>query len=201
MNDRDDLKINILKRALVHVPFEGWSQEVLERAAVEEGLDPSYGWRLFPMGPLEAVALWSHLLDQEMIHNLPPETTLRVHEKITLAVKTRLKLLIPHREAARKTVKFLSLPHHISKGTQLLYATVNEIWYYAGDQSTDYNFYTKRALLAWVYSATFLYWLRDHSDGFENTWVFLDRRIAEVLTLPKLPKKILGRLCRWKRRD
>lgn len=201
MDSRDEIKIKILKQALVHVPFEGWSPEILERAAVEEGLDPSYGWRLFPTGPLEAVVLWSHLLDQEMAYALPSASTLRVHEKITLAVKTRLELLIPHREAARKTAKFLSLPHHLSKGSKLLYETVNEIWYYAGDRSTDYNFYTKRALLAWVYSATFLYWLRDHSDGFEKTWVFLDRRIAEVLSLPKLPKKILERLCRWKHRD
>ena len=201
MDTRDEIKIQILKRALVHVPFEGWSKEILERAAFEEGIDPSYGWRLFPAGPLDAITLWSQLLDQEMLHALPLDETLRVPEKVTLAVKTRLTLLIPYREAARKTAKFLSLPHHMGKGSHLLYATVNEIWYYAGDKSTDYNFYTKRGLLAWVYAATFLYWLRDHSDGFENTWVFLDRRIREVLALPKLPKKILERLCRWKRRD
>jgi ubiquinone biosynthesis protein COQ9 len=120
---------------------------------------------------------------------------------VTLAIKTRLSLLIPHREAARKTATFLSLPYHVPKASRLLYQTVNEIWYYAGDASTDYNFYTKRGLLGWVYSATFLYWLRDHSDGFEITWIFLDRRIEEVLTLPKLPQKILQRLCPWKRHD
>lgn len=201
MDNRDELQRQILKRALVHIPFEGWSKEILERAALEEGLDPSYGWRLFPKGPLEAISLWSHLLDQEMLKSLPLDDTLRVHEKITLAVKTRLKLLIPHREAARKTAKFLSLPQHMGKASHLLYTTVNEIWYYAGDRSTDYNFYTKRGLLAWVYSSTFLYWLRDSSDGFEKTWTFLDRRIKEVLTIPRLPRKILDRLCRWKRRD
>jgi len=200
MDERDEIKKQIIKRALIHVPFEGWSQAVLERAAGEEGFDPSYGWRLFPNGTIEAVSFWSHVLDQDMLHALPSPETLRVREKVMLAVKTRLSLLTPYREASRKTATYLSLPHHARRATKLVYQTVNEIWYYAGDTSTDYNFYTKRALLAWVYSATFLYWLRDHSDDFESTWVFLDRRIEEVLTLPTLPKKILQYLCPWQGR-
>lgn len=200
MDARDKIKKQVIKRALVHVPFDGWSQDVLDRSAIEEGLDSSYGWRLFPSGPIEAISYWSELLDQEMLHTLPLPETLRVREKVTLAVKTRLSLLIPYREAARRTATFLSLPHHMGRGTRLLYGTVNKIWYYAGDTSTDYNFYTKRALLAWVYSSTFIYWLQDHSNGFENTWAFLDRRIDEVLTLPKLPKKIIQGLCFWKHR-
>lgn len=199
MDERDNIKSQIIKRALVHVPFEGWTQAVLEQAAGEEGYDPSYGWRFFPTGPIEAIAFWSQLLDQEMRQALPCSDTLRVREKVTLAVRTRISLLRSHREAARKTAIFLSSPHHVGKASRLVYQTVNEIWYYAGDTSTDYNFYTKRGLLAWVYSATFLYWLRDNSDDFENTWIFLDRRIEEVLTLPQLPQKILGRICPWKR--
>jgi len=198
MDSRDEIKKQILERALTHVPFEGWSQNILERAALEEGFDPSYGWRIFPQGTLEAVSLWSHLLDQEMLQTLPSPETLRIRERVTLGVRTRLSLLIPYREAARKTATFLSLPHHAGKASRLLYNTVNEIWYYAGDTSTDYNFYTKRALLAWVYSATFLYWLRDSSEEYEKTWAFLDRRIEGVMKLPKLPKRLLARICPWK---
>jgi ubiquinone biosynthesis protein COQ9 len=58
---------------------------------------------------------------------------------------------------------------------QLLYRTVDAIWYAAGDTSTDFNFYTKRATLAGVYSSTLLYWLNDRSEGSEATWSFLDR--------------------------
>lgn len=194
MDNRDKITERVMMRALTHIPFDGWTQAVLERAATEEGLDPSYGWRLFPQGPLDAIAFWSHLLDRKMEQTLPSDSDLRVREKITLAVKTRLSLLIPHREAARKTATFLSLPHHLPQASRLVYRTVNDIWYYAGDTSTDYNFYTKRALLAWVYSSTFLYWLRDDSEQFEKTWRFLDRRIEEVLTLPKLPQRLFQRL-------
>lgn len=199
MSKREKLKQQILKRALVHVSFEGWSQAALEQAAFDVTGDASYGWRLFPKGPLEAVAYWSALLDQEMIASLPAPKTYRVRERVTLAVKTRLQLLEPTKEAARKTTAYLALPQNMPEASRLLYGTVNEIWYYAGDTATDYNFYIKRGLLAWVYSATFLYWLRDKSDEYEATWVFLGRRIDEVLKVPQLPKILMERLFFWKR--
>ncbi len=198
MDSRNELKKKILERALIHVPFEGWSQDLLERAASEIGVDPSYSWRLFPLAPLEAVSYWSHLLDQEMRVNLPSSEGFRVRERVALGVKTRLALLIPYREAARKTAVYLAFPSHLSQASQLLYQTVNEIWYYAGDTSTDYNFYTKRALLSWVYSSTFLYWLQDNSEEFHKTWNFLDRRIDEVLSLPKIPQKIIQKIFLWR---
>jgi ubiquinone biosynthesis protein COQ9 len=194
MKNRDQLKEELLEKILTHVPFEGWSQDVLDQAAEDVFQEASYGWRLFPKGPLEAIQFWSESLDKEMLVKLPSPDDLRVREKVALAVKTRLQLLVLHREAARKTLKYLAFPAYAGQATRLLYQTVNEIWYYAGDKSTDYNFYTKRALLGWVYSSTFIYWLRDNSDDFEKTWTFLERRIEEVLTLPQLPKKIFSTL-------
>jgi ubiquinone biosynthesis protein COQ9 len=190
MDERDEMKRKVLACVLVHVPFDGWSKDVLEQAARDAGLDPSYGWRLFPRGVGEIISYWSALLDEEMLKLLPPTEGLKVREKVTSGVKTRLSLLIPYREAARKTALYLALPQHVGLASRLIYKTINEIWYYAGDTATDYNYYTKRGLLAWVYSSTFLYWLKDTSPAFENTWKFLDRRIEEVLKLPKIPQKL-----------
>jgi ubiquinone biosynthesis protein COQ9 len=64
------------------------------------------------------------------------------------------------------------------------------MWYAAGDKSTDFNFYTKRATLAGVYSATLLYWLNDRSAGSEATWAFLDRRIDNVMAFEKLKSQV-----------
>ena len=63
------------------------------------------------------------------------------------------------------------------------------MWYAAGDTSTDFNFYTKRATLAGVYSSTLLYWLNDRSPGSEATWGFLDRRIDDVMRIEKLKSR------------
>ena len=64
------------------------------------------------------------------------------------------------------------------------------MWYAAGDTSADFNYYTKRGLLTPVYTTTLLYWLNDDSEGFENTWGFLDRRIADVLKIPMYKAKL-----------
>jgi ubiquinone biosynthesis protein COQ9 len=198
MGKRDKIKREIIERALTHVPFESWSQDLLERSAAEIGVDSSYGWRLFPKGPLEAISDWSAFLDQEMLTLLPNIEGQKVRERIRLAIKTRLTLLIPHREAARKTATYLARPPHMSLASRLIYQTVNEMWYYAGDTATDYNFYTKRGLLSWVYMTTFFYFLRDQSPDFEKTWTFLDHRLEEVLALPKVPQKIAHWLFSWR---
>jgi ubiquinone biosynthesis protein COQ9 len=78
--------------------------------------------------------------------------------------------------------------------TRMLYDTVDAIWRGAGDTATDWNFYTKRGLLAAVYSATVLYWLQDESAGYEETWRFLDRRIADAMRVPKFVEALGSRI-------
>jgi ubiquinone biosynthesis protein COQ9 len=63
-----------------------------------------------------------------------------------------------------------------------------------GDKSTDHNFYTKRGLLAAVYSTTVMYWLNDKTPDCTATWAFLDRRIAEVMKIPQVLGQATSRL-------
>ncbi len=73
--------------------------------------------------------------------------------------------------------------------------TVDALWYAAGDRSTDYNYYTKRLLLAGVYSSTLLVWLNDKSEDHGATWAFLERRIDNVLVIGgRLGKGVKGLL-------
>src|SRR3546814_12063346 len=88
-----------------------------------------------------------------------------------------------HKEAVRRALAFLALPGNAGLAVRSLYRTVDAIWWACGDRSTDFNFYTKRGLLAAVYSSTLLYWLDDGSDGHADSWAFLDRRIADVMRL------------------
>ena len=60
------------------------------------------------------------------------------------------------------------------------------MWRATGDQSSDFNYYTKRALLAGVYSATLLHWLSDSSEDRRDSWVFLDARIEDVMKIQKM---------------
>ena len=77
-------------------------------------------------------------------------------------------------------------------GPRSLYRTVDAIWRAVGDSSADFNFYTKRAILAAVYSAVTLHWLGDETEDFSDTWAFLDRRIEDVMRIEKAKAQLKG---------
>ena len=59
-----------------------------------------------------------------------------------------------------------SRPQHAAAALTRLGGLVDDVWAAAGDKSADYNWYTKRALLAGVYGTTELYMLTGGLPGF-----------------------------------
>jgi ubiquinone biosynthesis protein COQ9 len=186
--DRDKLREALLPATLAHVPFDGWSQAAFNAAVRELNLDPALAFNAFPGGMAELLEFHNRRADRLMVEALRRHDlmSLKIRERIALAVRTRLEQSAGHREAIRQALAFLALPHNAPLGARCLYRTVDAMWYAAGDKSTDFNFYSKRGLLAGVYSATVLYWLNDKSEGFAETWSFLDRRIADVMRIQRL---------------
>ena len=178
----------LLEAMLPEVPFDGWSMTAMRMGAKAIGLDDSAMLLLFPEGPGEA-ALWlDDWADRKMLAALETMDLagMKVRERIGAGVKARLDALASHREAVRRAIALKATPFGAVRAAQIVYRTVDAIWYAAGDASTDFNFYTKRSLLAAVYGPTVLYWLNDRSAGAADTMAFLDRRLAEILKLPKL---------------
>jgi ubiquinone biosynthesis protein COQ9 len=192
----EETRDKLLAAALAHVPFDGWSGRALQAGAADLGLDPALAANAFPGGPAELLEAFSAEIDRRMLVELEGRDlkSLKHRQRIGTAVRARLELLAPRREAVRRGLSFLALPRHAALGVRCLYRTVDAIWHAAGDTSTDYNFYTKRMLLAGVYSATLLFWLNDESDGFAATWAFLDRRLAEVVKIGGSLGRALGGL-------
>ncbi len=174
---------SLLDAALRHVPFDGWTWTAIDAGARELGLDAGEAQRLFPGGPLELIRAFSSEADRHMLEALESLDldAMKVREKVAAGVRARLEAVAAHREAVRSGLNFFALPQNAPAGLSCLYRTVDAIWYAAGDKATDYNFYSKRALLAAVYSSTLLFWLNDKSEDYAATWAFLDRRISEVL--------------------
>lgn len=189
----------VLMAALPHVPFEGFTDKVLKRAAADVGVPKDAIAHLFPQGSLSLVEVFSEWADTEMARQLANTklASLKVRERIASAVKARIAVLRPHKEAARRAAAFLTLPPNAPTGMKLLYRTVDAIWRGIGDTSTDFNFYTKRAILAGVYSATLMRWFSDTSDDEEATDAFLERRIADVMRFEKFKAHIRERAGKW----
>jgi ubiquinone biosynthesis protein COQ9 len=185
----------LLAAMLPHVPFDGWSARALSLAARDAGLDSGVVLRGFPGGAADILDFWVSETDAAMLRALETRDlpAMKVRERVKLAVLTRLELVAMHREAVRRALALEALPQHAPRALKQLYRTVDAIWYAAGDTATDFNFYTKRMLLAGVYAATLLHWLDDKSEGFAGTAAFLDRRLADVMRIQQV-KGRLGKL-------
>jgi ubiquinone biosynthesis protein COQ9 len=186
--DRDAVRTRIVDAALPHVPFDGWNAETLALAARDAGLDKVMALRVFPGGPVDAIRHWSELTDRRMVAACeePGFAQKRTRDKVAHAVRVRLELVGAHREAVRRALAVLASPLAGGLSARLVWRTVDAIWYRAGDTASDFNYYTKRGLLAGVYGATVLTWLDDRSTGFADTWSFLDRRLDDALRIPRL---------------
>ncbi len=185
--DKQKAAHDIIAQLLPRVPFDGWNQAALNAAAVAAGYKKTDAVRVFPGGAIDAVDFFSRQCDAAMLEALATYhlATMKIRQRIAAAVRLRLELQMPHREALRKAAALYALPLYAHRGLAGLYRTVDDIWHACGDTSTDFNFYTKRLLLAAVYSSTLLYWLDDKSPACEASWSFLDRRIADVMQIEK----------------
>ena len=193
------LRDRLIAAALDHVPFDGWSRKALERGAGDLGLDPADVLRAFPGGPADAADHFADWSDRRMLAELAKVDldALKVRERVALGVRLRLEMNAPYREAMRRLLSFLALPPNAPLAARMTWRTCDHIWHAAGDRAADFNHYTKRGLLAPVYTSTIMYWLSDTSDGFADTWGYLDRRLADVLKIPMYKAKAqqaLGRL-------
>ena len=60
----------------------------------------------------------------------------------------------------------------------------------AGETANDFNYCSTRGLFVGVYGSTLLFWLEDDSENRAESWAFLDRRIDNVMQVPR----VMGRL-------
>ncbi|XP_072823529.1 ubiquinone biosynthesis protein COQ9, mitochondrial isoform X2 [Vicugna pacos] len=89
-----------------------------------------------------------------------------------------------------QALSVLMLPHNIPSSLSLLTSMVDDMWHYAGDQSTDFNWYTRRAVLAGIYNTTELVMMQDSSPDFEDTWRFLENRIKDAMNMGHTAKQV-----------
>jgi len=182
----------LIEAMLPDVAFDGWTRPALRAAARRIGIPAAEAVALFPGGTADLVACFSRWADLRMLDRLEAKALdpLRIPERIALTIAARLEIVAPWREAMRRALSVLVLPHHAPLGLRLLYETVDAAWYGAGDRATDFSFYTKRLTLAAIYAATVLYWLEDRSPDFADTRAFLDRRLAEVGVIGRVRKNL-----------
>lgn len=185
------LKKAVLKDALKDAAFDGFTDGMLAKAGKKAGADKNALARLFPEGVPSLIEYFSTSVDEAMEEKLGALdlSKRKIRERIKLAVLTRLALLAPNKEAARRAAAMMTLPMHAGRASKMMYRTVDAMWRAAGDTSTDFNFYTKRGILAGVYGSTLVRWFNDTGEDETATEAFLDARIENVMQFEKFKAK------------
>ncbi len=182
----ETLTNRLLDAALVHVAFDGWSDTTFRAAADDAGIPLAQARAACPRGAVELAIAYHKRGDAAMVERLKGAdlASMRIRDRIISAIRYRLEA-VTDRELVRRGTTLFSLPQYSGDGARAIWGTADLIWDTLGDSSDDYNWYTKRATLSAVYSATVLYWLGDDSEDHRATWEFLDRRIENVMQFEK----------------
>lgn len=191
----DELRIALAPHLAPNAAFDGWNVKAVETAADAIGADHDVARLAVPGNAVDMIDLWFAGIDLRMAQALPPETlaAMKIRTKITALVEARLDALAPHREALRRAVAILAMPQNAPRAAKLGWRSADTMWRLAGDTATDYNHYTKRAMLAGIYAATIAVFLNDESEGQAETRAFLSRRIENIMQFEKVKAKLAGR--------
>ena len=137
---------------LPNVAFDGWTKRALRAGVRDAGMPADEADLLFPLGTVDMIETFCDLADRRMEEAAAalPETKLSARVRAVIAL--RLEQNRPYKEAIRRALAILALPQNARAAAACTARTVDAIWHAAGDRSADFSWYTKRAILAAIYS-------------------------------------------------
>lgn len=180
----DRMEQAVLDAAVERAPALGWNGRMVRAACAANGLSRGDEELLFPNGARDLAALLSRRHDDRglaSLANVDPKS-LKIRERIARAVSARLEAGAADLEATRRCAGFLALPTNVDLGLQLAWESADLLWNWAGDTATDWNHYSKRAILSGILiPALTMRWF----DGKEAADALVARRIENVMTFEK----------------
>jgi len=187
MSDNTQIKDKILCHALGDIPFDGWVWDVIENAAIKSGYEADMAYAVFPNQMDSVMRYVPQWIDNQLIESLKfiDIDSIPVRDRIHKAIMMRYEIMAPYREAMRSYCAYWMVPTRQVAAMKLLWQSSDKIWQWAGDTSTDYNRYTKRALLSGILASATPIWLNDQTSGYQSTHDFVTRRIYNVLFIGK----------------
>lgn len=192
----DELRVALAPDIAASAIFDGWNETALVAAAEMAGCDIDVARLAFPGAkPMDMIEAWITSVDEAMADEWPQErlATLKIRERIRTLVAFRLEAVAHIDEAVRRALAVMAQPQNARRALKLGWHSADIMWRLAGDTATDYNHYTKRAILAGIYSATLAVFVNDDSEGKADTHAFLERRIDGVMKFEKVKAQFLGK--------
>lgn len=189
----DELRLVLAPEIARAAVFDGWTDGALQRAAALAGVDPAVARLAFPGGAMDMIAAWIDGTDAKMQAAFGDGALvgLKIRERIRTMLQFRLDAVAGHEEALRRALAIQAMPQNLARTMRIGWHSADLMWRLAGDAATDYNHYTKRAILMGIYSATLAVFVEDQSIDKVETRAFLDRRIEGVMRFEKAKAQLL----------
>ena len=170
---------------------KGWNMLVFEETQKKLKYNSSLVEELFPRKLDDLILFFNYVTNDKLSRTYKKKRFNKKSIRVSVlnAVKIRFELLNTNKDSIKKSLFFLSNPSKQILSGKLIYKTVDYVWKLIDDKSTDYNFYTKRVILASIYSAAIMIWINDKSDNLDKTFSFLDKSIMNMNIISVLKEK------------
>lgn len=183
----DSIESTILTNSLKHIPKYGFNSYCITKSIQDlkypdsihsvltsnaDGKSLEFQLMLHWLR-IQRSKLHEHIMDPASeFHSIENE-----YERVSYLIKQRLQYNEPIIKKLSYGLSQLSTPYNLSQSLEELHNLSDDIVYYAGDESNDFAWYTKRAGVSSIYVASELYMLLDTSDNFKNTKEFVENRV------------------------
>ena len=193
MNKTENKNINkkkedILKKTKKIVSIEGWSPDIFLKLQ-KQNIDKNDLFYFFQNRYKDLLEYALRDINVKLENKLKKINLINfpINKRIKKILLLRFDILNEDKEFYKKTFNHLLLPTNNKISKKSLYNSVNIMWYLAGDNSTDFNFYTKRLILSGIYTnALFVFFSKDMKDVEEN----LDINLKRISKIPKIKEKL-----------
>ena len=192
---KNSYKVDLVTKMLNHVPDLGWTWDALHKAALnsKKAKNPSEEelHTLFENKISSIIGIFNDKLDEEMcaIFNSENNKNFGITQTVKALVLSRLRASENYKSIIKTSLFFMAQPGNAYEALNQLMKTSNKIWEIAGDTSRGRNFYSKRLILAGVYSSTLAYWLAKETRSIDGSEDFLDKRLDDVKNIGKISKQ------------
>jgi ubiquinone biosynthesis protein COQ9 len=171
-----------------------WSSRLMCQAEEIAGLPVGFALMRGMYDSCQLAYQFDRWLDWKMLSILnQQDAKLNVRAKIAAALSVRIAQVLS-KQVLLKTDAFFLLPQHIFLGKKSAYKTCDLIWNHAGDNSTDFNYYSKRMLLLAVYNAAKCYYYASPEGAASDLQNFITNSLDRIVSLGALKTRCMSKI-------
>ena len=182
-------RLKILKFAKIVVAKDGLTSNTFKNISKKYDLNIDEMNLLFPGGKNDFLQFVLEQLNIDLENYCKKLDLIRlpVHKRIRKILLSKIYIMDKEKKFYKKIFLSLLIPKKNFSLPIKLYKSVDQIWFIAGDTSVDFNFYTKRLILAGIYSRVIFFFFNNNNQILLED--LLDSSLKRVSKIPELKTK------------